>query len=177
MTDITKQLASALRMYLSAYQAMDQAAAIRAADRAAHESLAAYAAAQSAPSERAQGEREALSDGGSVYNAIARAMDMASMLAGAVAHNRTDDAAAYSASLRRKLWRISELAQARAALASQPAAGVALTPEAVDLIAADGMRSATGGIYATQVYAFADAVIAEFCRANGITAPAAQEKP
>jgi len=43
MADITKQLASALRLYLSAYQAMDQAAAIRAADRAAHESLAALA--------------------------------------------------------------------------------------------------------------------------------------
>ena len=61
--------------------------------------------------------------------------------------------------------------QARAALAQQPAALVGLTPEAIDLIAADGMRSATGGIYATQVYGFAEAVIAEFCRINGIPKP------
>lgn len=33
-----------------------------------------------------------------------------------------------------------------------------LTPDEIDLIAADGMRNALGGIYATQVYAFAEAV-------------------
>ena len=44
-----------------------------------------------------------------------------------------------------------------------------LTDEQFDLIAADGMRNAAGGIYATSVYEFGRAAIAEFCRINGIT--------
>lgn len=51
----------------------------------------------------------------------------------------------------------------------QPVALVPLTPEETDLIAADGMRSATGGIYATQVYEFSAQVQHALAAKNGAT--------
>lgn len=55
---------------------------------------------------------------------------------------------------------IDEMEELRAALSTpaEPRTVEPLTPDDVDLIAADGMRSATGGIYATQVYGFAEQI-------------------
>lgn len=63
-------------------------------------------------------------ENGSTHDAIARAMDMASMFAGSVAMNNVEQAEAYSASLRRKLWRIAGMDAQPAPEPAQQAQGV-----------------------------------------------------